>query len=654
MKLDSVHPIWARLKSSSEGRPLRLQREVLSPKTTLLARLAFKDVAHEGILSLCLVVSLAGLIAPLLVLFGLKYGVINKLQSELIEDPVNRELKPAETQLYSNDFFSQLRAMPEVEFVVQSVTQGASVIRVNNGTADTQLADMLPTADGDPLLLENATSIPNAQQVVLSSRLADTLNVMPNDRVTLSAQRIEGGDVVRADAQFTVSGVLPKRGDVLERAYVPQEFARDVESFREGFAVPQREWPGRNRSVVPAYHSLIFALDRALSASEENRLTVNSDFFLIREISADDFEKKLDVPAPLQMRLYQISIIDKLASALSQTRVSRRLEQFGAEVWLWNVPVDAAMLVDEHEWLPVTLKADGMFKPEGENADTSTNTSARFKASTSPSPDFGGYGVDADGSAQLSSVSFKVTVPDGTLSFVVGSVQLLEDHESEGALDVTGDKPVVRVHPGLLGQIAFAQHSPVSFNSDSGTFEREALGARGFRLFATSIYNVETLDQYLMSINVPTFSAIQAIARLQALDQGLTSLFLLIAAAGLITSVVVLIANQVSSVRRKRESLAQVRLLGLSKSEVSLMPVIAGVYLSVAGGITGIAIAVTTAWFINHFFAQSLGFDEAFCVIKPLHAVICLAAVLMLTAVSSLFAAASTTKVDPAEGMRFE
>ncbi len=633
------------LRSSSP----RIVRSPIVGTGQLLAGLALKDVLHERLLSLCLVVALAGLVAPLLVLFGLKHGVIQKLQDELIQDPVNRELKPAETKQYPPDFFTRLRGMPEVAFVVESVTEGASVIRVQTNSGDSQLADMLPTAEADPLLLENNTPVPADGQVVLSAKLAESLDIAADDTVILSAQRTENGDIVRAEEGVEVKAVLPLRADVLERAYVPWKFARDIESFREGFAVPQREWPGLDRNVVPGYQSIIFSLDRTLSASEENSLLVNSDFFHLNLLSASDFSRKLGIAAPPGKQWYEVSVIDKLAGKISVERVSQRLRNLGASLWLWNSPVAAQLQLRESTtvdstgdgWHAVELATNG-----GPVSTSSTKADLPISVALVSGTAAGNLGLNVSPD-NTSTAELKVDLQGNEVSFPVQLVQ-----ESTHAGDEA--TAVLRVDPGLLGQLAQGRLNPVSFNSQSGTFEREALGARGFRLFADSIYNVAKVRSTLLAMEVPTLSALQAIIRLQALDKGLTSLFLLIAVAGVVTSVIVLVANQIGSVQRKRDSLAQVRLLGLSKSEVSLLPLFTGTYLSIAGGALGVAIALFTAWVINRFFASSLGFDDAVCVIKGSHALLCLSIVLALTALSSLFAVIWTTRVDPAEGMRYE
>ncbi len=631
-------------------------------KTRLLAWLALKDVYHERLLSFCLVVALAGLVAPLLVLFGLKYGVIQKLQTELIEDPVNRELKPAETRIYSPEFFTRLRELPEVSFVVESVTEGASVIRVEGG-GGSRLADMLPTADRDPLLIENNTPVPSSQQVVLSKKLADSLSVIAGDSVVLSAQRTENGDVVRAEQEFEVAEVLPLRADVLERAYVPSQFARDIESFREGFAVPKRAWPGLALDVVPGYQSIIFSLDRALSATEENRLISNSDFFHFNELTTELFEQKLGRVPPVNQKVYEVSVIDKLAGKTSVERVSRRLENWGAQVWLWNPPMKAGLQMGDDlgggvanaRSRSVTLVTDGIVAA---SAPSEARQSASAK-STGSSLERALPPVVYLGNAQS---SLSEEVPAGsaiaTLSVDLGEstirfpVRLMAEPEGSG-LNGTRENSI-RLDAALLGRLSQGLQSPIRYNSLSGKIERRALGARGFRLFASSIYSVAKVRDELLAVQVPSLSSLQAIIRLQALDAGLTSLFLLIAVAGVVTSIIVLVANQIGSVQRKREALAQVRLLGLSKSEVSMLPLFTGGYLSLAGGLLGIGIALTTAWVINRFLASSLGFDDNVCVISGFHIGLCLTLVVLLTIISSAFAVIWTTRVDPADGMRYE
>lgn len=60
----------------------------------LLASLAWQDYRNDGWLSACSVLALVAVIAPLLVLFGLKFGLVSSLTERLENDPATREIIP--------------------------------------------------------------------------------------------------------------------------------------------------------------------------------------------------------------------------------------------------------------------------------------------------------------------------------------------------------------------------------------------------------------------------------------------------------------------------------------------------------------------------------------------------------------------------------
>jgi len=71
--------------------------------THIVPGLAVADLKHEWILSLCLIIAIAAVIAPLLLMMGLKYGTIETLRERLVEDPAYREIRPLQTQEYTQD-----------------------------------------------------------------------------------------------------------------------------------------------------------------------------------------------------------------------------------------------------------------------------------------------------------------------------------------------------------------------------------------------------------------------------------------------------------------------------------------------------------------------------------------------------------------------
>ena len=62
-----------------------------------VARLAFRDYSHEWHISGCFILGLAAVLAPLLVLFGLKYGLVTSMLTALAENPESSSRSAAGT-----------------------------------------------------------------------------------------------------------------------------------------------------------------------------------------------------------------------------------------------------------------------------------------------------------------------------------------------------------------------------------------------------------------------------------------------------------------------------------------------------------------------------------------------------------------------------
>jgi hypothetical protein len=77
----------------------------------------FANYSHEWHISGCFILGLAAVLASLLVLFGLKYGLVTSMLTALAEDPENREIKPLGSGHYTAVWFRGMRGRPEVAFV---------------------------------------------------------------------------------------------------------------------------------------------------------------------------------------------------------------------------------------------------------------------------------------------------------------------------------------------------------------------------------------------------------------------------------------------------------------------------------------------------------------------------------------------------------
>ena len=64
-----------------------------------ICHLSLRDYLHERLLSACAVLGLAAVLAPLLILFGVKFGVVETLTERLRSDPAGKQAQTILTLL---------------------------------------------------------------------------------------------------------------------------------------------------------------------------------------------------------------------------------------------------------------------------------------------------------------------------------------------------------------------------------------------------------------------------------------------------------------------------------------------------------------------------------------------------------------------------
>lgn len=208
------------------------------PGWGLLAGLATRDLWHDRKVSLCIVASLVAVIAPLLLLFGLKHGVVSQLRGELLDDPRNLEIRLLGNHDLDRAWFARLAAQPGVGFVMP-------LTRSLNAQADLALdsqrfvagAEVIPSGPGDPLLGARLAP-PQGDSVLLSASAARKLEVSGGERIRLVVLRKLDGNSERGQREVTVAGVLPETAFPRPALLVSLDLLVAMEDFRDGFAVP--------------------------------------------------------------------------------------------------------------------------------------------------------------------------------------------------------------------------------------------------------------------------------------------------------------------------------------------------------------------------------------------------------------------------------
>ena len=211
--------------------------------------LSTRDFVHELSLSTCAVLGIAAILAPLLVLFGLKFGIVSSMTARLAADPRARALQPIGQGRFDGAWFATLEALPQTGFVVPATRFLAATATLRNPKfIDSQAltTELWPTSRGDPLREPDEKPAPSINRVepltytvALSAAAAEALHAAVGDRLEGRIGRSYNGNREALSLRFAVAQIL--NAGLIDRkvALVPLTVLAAVEDYREGIATPE-------------------------------------------------------------------------------------------------------------------------------------------------------------------------------------------------------------------------------------------------------------------------------------------------------------------------------------------------------------------------------------------------------------------------------
>ena len=204
----------------------------------LLAGLSLRDLVHERTLALCSLIGLAAVLAPLIVLFGLKQGVIDGLRAELIDNPRSRMVVNAANRNFDVTFLTRLAARPDIAFVIPRIRSLNTEARFENPARPGAVlrAELLATAAGDPLLQGLPSIAPN--QIIPSASFAARLDLQSGMQVTLRAIRGDAGARDVLNVTVNVAASAPPSAFGRDGVFVDIKTLLLVDRFTDGVLPP--------------------------------------------------------------------------------------------------------------------------------------------------------------------------------------------------------------------------------------------------------------------------------------------------------------------------------------------------------------------------------------------------------------------------------
>lgn len=602
--------------------------------------LATAHLRHEWVLTLCLVSALAAVLAPLLILLGLKEGTIETLRDRLVRDPVFREIRPAATRTFEDAWLRTLSEDARVAFLTPTILPASSALQFVAPGGGLELIDLVPTAAGDPLLLENGGRIPQEGECVLSSEAARALGAGPGDRVEARVTRSRGGRIESELAILEVVSVLPPRAGGLARVYTPLGFVVDVEAYREGRAVGARGWAGQSARPFMSFDGVILLAPAPLDPVSRTGLVINTGLLRSDPMPEQAFLALTGRPVPAGWFAYDLAVPSGSVGSASIDALKRKLR--GRE----------AVLLPYVRSLRATLDGADLAL-SGLSIDAAQATALGW-----PEPPWGGLSGSALDADRLMQVLLPAA-PAGNDADADPSPRLVSfagHNRLAFPLRVAGvsASDLAYVPAELVGMLGTARERSVVFDAARGELVLERAGYRGFRLYAHTIDQVPELVALLRAEGIEVVAEVDDIRRIQVLDRGLSQLFWLIAALGVAGAAAVLVASLYAAVERERKDLGVLRLIGLSRADVFWFPLFQGALIALLGMLLGWSAYLLLSEVINRVFGDQLSAGQAICRLPPGYPWLVLLTTLSLALLSALVAAWKATRIDPAEAIREE
>lgn len=201
----------------------------------LVVSLALRDLLHQKVHLICNVAILAGVLVPLLVLFGVKNGVYDAMIGRLLSNPATLQIDTSGNETFAPADAETVRDWAETGFVTLKTRSLFDFVNVRlEGTREKRDALLIPSGTGDPNLPEGLVLDPGG--VAVSAGLARQLEISPGDRLQVFTQAENRPRQLALT--LDVLAVLPEANASGRSVLAHIDVLDLVEAFYDAYALP--------------------------------------------------------------------------------------------------------------------------------------------------------------------------------------------------------------------------------------------------------------------------------------------------------------------------------------------------------------------------------------------------------------------------------
>lgn len=203
----------------------------------MLIKLALRHLFFERMMTVCQIAALACIMAPLLLLFSLRFGILTELQHRLMNDPKVLSLTLDMSYRLDHTFFDHLAARPEVGFVVPQITALNALIDLKFPGTVVRVS-VLPTKPGDPVVLSSNISYEQPlgeDEAFISYDLAQVRGLKVGDIVTMVVARTQNGVRESVRTSLKIRGIVAERFVNDDCLLLNLDLVNAIDDYRNGF-----------------------------------------------------------------------------------------------------------------------------------------------------------------------------------------------------------------------------------------------------------------------------------------------------------------------------------------------------------------------------------------------------------------------------------
>jgi len=622
-------------------KPERLGRGI-----RLAGPIAVRDLLHEPLITICLIFSVVAVLTPILLLTSVKVGFIDSLRQQFIEDPSFRQIRPGSAQLRPPELFEKIAEWDGISYVIPTVMMNPREVAVR-ARSDAGVyrgsPRLLPSTEGDPFLNRLTGEPPSGEGVVLTRSIMEEAGLEIGDAFTVGVTRIVNDERATVRFDLTINGWVPTETIDVPAILADPVIEQQVEAYRAGIFVPERGWAGVNAEPDPTYSRVLVIAPDGIGATLESETRVRVGAINVETVDPVQISDLLGVGSLSMPPTQQFLLLDPGGSFYTKRDVLEGndvLANSSAKAVGLSMPRDALVFGETVRVAAIPKELDAEIA-SGEVPDVDSRGDGYVLNDRISLPEHMRADWEAAGSPDQIPIRFE-----------------FGDTASTDSIDL--DLRHVGFHPGdaaivsnvLLGLIARGEQVALDFDPAERLFVEKSAGFRGFRIVGENIDRIPDLVQRFEAENIEVRAKSSQILKLQRLEQSLNLLVVVVASVALAGGVSILTSSFFANVQRKRVGYATLRLIGMPKSEIALIPILQASLIAGCGLILSIVCFFLIAALLNGVVSQELDFEGQLSKLNPSHFFWAGVIVIGGSCLSSLLASRAATQIDPAAALR--